>query len=233
MPELFSGDYSFVQSEYHKACAVGRSEHQGGGFIGKLNQDTEMIMCCNENMHDGLSIPIVMEGVGTFTEYGRFDDPAPRGIGSNYERTENAHVGAVRCDYPSAYPTWTPALKAKNLEECANECSSLDDCGGFNIVSGEITEYQDCPASHPYLGDGCDRCERCYTAADGYYCDDSKNGCATFYIPRPNFKKQTGGNCQLCTNDDIRTGESTVTAYLKKASGSYYGMCSKVRISII
>lgn len=137
MPELFSGDYSFVQSEYHKACAVGRSEHQGGGFIGKLNQDTEMIMCCNENMHDGLSIPIVMEGVGTFTEYGRFDDPAPRGIGSNYERTENAHVGAVRCDYPSAYPTWTPALKAKNLEECANECSSLDDCGGFNIVSGE------------------------------------------------------------------------------------------------
>lgn len=181
MPELFSGDYSFVQSEYFKACAVGRSEHQGGGFIGKLNQDTEMIMCCNENQHDGLSIPIVMEGVGTFTEYGSFDDPAPRGIDGDYKRTENAHVGAIICNYPSAYPTWTPALKAKNLEECANECSFLDDCGGFNIY-------------------------------------------------------QNGGNCQLCTNDDISAGESSVTAYLKKASppeGSYYGMCSKVRTFII
>ena len=77
MPELFSGDYSFVQSEYYKACAVGRSDGDGGGFIGKLNQDTEMIMCCNENHHiRGLgSIPIVMEGVGTFAEYGRFNDP--------------------------------------------------------------------------------------------------------------------------------------------------------------
>ena len=75
MPELFSGDFSFVQSEYFKACAVGRPLGSGGGFIGKLNQDTEMIMCCNENHHGGLSIPIVMEGVGTFTEYGRFDDP--------------------------------------------------------------------------------------------------------------------------------------------------------------
>lgn len=76
MPELFSGDYSFVQSEYYKACAVGRSTHRGGGFIGKLNQDTEMIMCCTEgNKNNYRTQPIVMEGVGTFIEYGRFDNP--------------------------------------------------------------------------------------------------------------------------------------------------------------
>lgn len=79
MTELFEGDYAFVISEYDGACATGRSRHDGGGFVGTLHQETEMIMCCHTDDTGFNEIARVLEGQeplsGNFRKYGRFEDP--------------------------------------------------------------------------------------------------------------------------------------------------------------
>jgi hypothetical protein len=80
MTELFGGDYAYVVSEYYGACATGRAKHDGGGFIGTLHQETEMIMCCTHTNSDNQNedvVPTVMKGPigGSFKEYGTFNNP--------------------------------------------------------------------------------------------------------------------------------------------------------------
>ncbi len=67
LPELFNGDYAFVQSVYgddgnvirgtgnpSPACGFNRAGgHDGGGFAGTLNQQTEMVFCCHQDHNCG------------------------------------------------------------------------------------------------------------------------------------------------------------------------------------
>ena len=57
------------------------------------------------------------------------------GASLGYTKINNAIVRGVNvgCLYPAAYPTWTSAVKANDVDQCAALCASLSDCGGFNI----------------------------------------------------------------------------------------------------